>query len=180
MNFAFKRTMNCLAIVWDWNTHTCHRRNRKSTMRGRITYKKSQKHLKVAVLNAHNCLLPMHWHVESIMQNYMLSNGIYWTWHFDRTYFLCVSEELPKLMDSGWLRRQHASGRNPPRIFIEERLNPNAVQLPPDVPLKEQKIRPWPAPCSNFHLDSSRLGSECFWDVRRDLQCLKSDGIHYD
>ncbi len=64
------------------------------------------------------------------------------TWHYDRTYFLCVSEELPKLMDSGWLRRQHASRRNPPRIFKEECLNTNAVQLPPDVPLKERKIDP--------------------------------------
>ncbi|ROL52605.1 hypothetical protein DPX16_7341 [Anabarilius grahami] len=54
----------------------------------------------------------------------------------------CCSEELPKLMDSGWLRRQCASRRNPPRIFKEERLNPNAVQLPPDVPLKERTDPP--------------------------------------
>lgn len=109
------------------------------------------------------------------------------TWHYDHTYFLCVSEELPKLMDSGWLRRQHASGRNTPRIFKEERLNHNAVQLPPDVPLKERKIDPpvWTLSIPDQHPALTSI-SAWFWMV---LRCKtwpavfenpSSGGIHYN
>lgn len=57
------------------HVHACHRRH--STMIWRTQCKKGQSHLKVAALNAHNCLLAVLSHVESIMQNDMLSSGIH-------------------------------------------------------------------------------------------------------